>query len=374
MSKILVWETLAKIGGGQEMTLKVVDVLKPHHELHFLIPEEGELSEQLKIRNIEYTLMGDQTMPKGEKGFKGLLRFLYLTVKASIKGRKIVKKLKPDILYAPGPAALAWSAMCGNGTSVIWHLHHMFQSGATLKLLNFLCSRKCVKRIISVSDCVADQINNSKADNKKLTIYNPVKAISKDLVRKNICDEYPVLDKELKIVQIGFITPTKGQRLSIEVVNNLRNRGYDVSLAIIGSVREGDDEFKAELDRKIKEYSIEDNIVFTGYRTDIDEIVASFDVMFVPSTIEGFSLASAQAIMEDVPVLSIDKTGCTEVVEKSLCGMVFSKESSVSVIADTLLKTASIDVRAIKEKHPDFLLSECSKDNFTKKILDVFSA
>ena len=96
--------------------------------------------------------------------------------------------------------------------------------------------------------------------------------------------------------------------------------------------------------------------------------------MFVPSTIEGFSLASAQAIMEDVPVLSIDKTGCTEVVEKSLCGMVFLEESSVSVIADTLLKTASIDVRAIKEKHPDFLMSECSKDNFTKKILDVFSA
>ena len=43
MSKILIWETLAKIGGGQEMTLKVVDVLKPQHDLHFLIPEEAEL-------------------------------------------------------------------------------------------------------------------------------------------------------------------------------------------------------------------------------------------------------------------------------------------------------------------------------------------
>ena len=100
MSKILIWETLAKIGGGQEMTLKVVDVLKPHHDLHFLIPEEGELSLELKQRNIPYTLMGDQTMPKGEKGFKGLLRFAYLTIKASFNGRKAVKKLKPDILYA----------------------------------------------------------------------------------------------------------------------------------------------------------------------------------------------------------------------------------------------------------------------------------
>ena len=372
MSKILIWETLAKIGGGQEMTLKVVDVLKPHHDLHFLIPEEGELSQQLKIRNIPYTLMGDQTMPKGEKGFKGLLRFAYLTVKASINGRKAVKKIKPDILYAPGPAALAWSAMCGKGTAVIWHLHHMFQSGATLKLLNILCARKCVKRIISVSDCVADQLTNTKADPKKETIYNPVKAVKKDLVRKNICDEYPSLDKELKIVQIGFITPTKGQRLSVEVVNNLKSRGYDVSLAIVGSVREGDDDFKAELDKKIEEYNLTDNIVFTGYRTDVDEIVGAFDVMFVPSTIEGFSLAAAQAIMEDVPVLSIDKTGCTEVVQKSHCGMIFSGESDVQTVADTLLKTASLNVKEIKEKHPDFLLSECSKENFSKKISEAF--
>ncbi len=374
MSKILIWETLAKIGGGQEMTLKVADVLKEHHQLHFLIPEEGELSNELKKRNIPYTLMGDQTMPKGEKGLKGLLKFFYLTLKASVLGRKAVKKQKPDILYAPGPAALVWSAMCAQkDTKVIWHLHHMFQSGATLRLLNIFSGAKCVKRIISASDCVADQIHNPKADSKKITVYNPVKAIGAEIVRKNLCDEYPQLDRELKIGQIGFITPTKGQNVSVEVLDYLKSIGVNASLAIIGSVREGDDWYKQMLDNKIESYGLTDNIVFTGYRTDIDEIVGTFDVLFVPSTIEGFSLVAAQAIMEDVPVLSIDKTGCTEVVRKSSCGMIYSGDSDISVIADTLLKTASLDLKSIKEKHPDFLLSECSKDNFSKKISEVFS-
>lgn len=374
MSKILIWETLAKIGGGQEMTLKVTDVIKNEHELHFLIPEKGELSDELDKRNISYTLMGDQTMPKGEKGVKGLVKFAYLTLVAAIKGRKVVRKIKPDILYAPGPAALVWSAMCANRkTKVIWHLHHMFQSGATLKLLNLYSSKKCVKRIISVSDCVADQIKNKKADSKKITIYNPVKEIGNNIVKKDICLEYPMLDKKLKIAQVGFITPTKGQALSVEVVKNLKERGYDVSLAIIGSVREGDDDFKSMLDEKIKEYDLSGNIVFTGYRNDVDEIISSFDVMFVPSTIEGFSLASAQAIMQDVPVLSIDKTGCTEVVQKSNCGMIFSGESDVSVVADTLIKTSKIDVKSVKEKHPDFLLSECSKSTFDRKIQQSFN-
>ena len=374
MSKILIWETLAKIGGGQEMTLKVADVLKEHHELHFLIPDEGELSEQLKIRNIPYTLMGDQSLPKGEKGVKGLIKFFYLTIKAAIKGRRELKKINPDILYAPGPAALVWSAMCAKRkTKVVWHLHHMFQSGATLKLLNHYSAKKCVKRIISVSDCVADQIKNQKAEDKKQTIYNPVKTISADVIRKNLCYEYPMLNKELKIGQIAFITPTKGQHVSIEVVNNLKQRGFDVSLAIMGSVREDDEPYKEMLLKKIDEYNLSDNVVFTGYRTDIDEIVNTFDVLFVPSTIEGFSLAAAQAIMEDVPVLSIDRTGCTEVVLKSGCGMIYSGDSDISVIADTLLKTAQLDVKRVKEKHSDFLLSECSYSNFADSILKVFS-
>ncbi len=372
MSKILIWETLAEIGGGQEMTLKVADVLKKSHELHFLIPEEGELSAELKNRNIPYTLMGDQSMPKGEKGFFGLIKFAYLTVKASFLGRKAVRKIQPDILYAPGPAALVWSAMCAKrDIKVVWHLHHMFQSGPTLKLLNFFSKAKCVKIIISVSDCVADQIHNPKASAKKRTIYNPVKRISDDTERKNLCDEYPRLEKELKIAQIGFITPTKNQKISIEVLECLKSRGVDVSLAIIGSVREGDQWYKQMLLEKIKAYSLEENVVFTGYRTDVEEIIGTFDVVFVPS-VEGFSLVAAQAIMEGVPVLSLDNTGCSELVKKSSCGMIYSDESNIIEVADTLLKTASLEIESIKVKHPNFILSECSVENFVNKITEAF--
>ncbi len=372
MSKILIWETLAEIGGGQEMTLKVADVLKENHELHFLIPEEGELSTELKNRNIPYTLMGDQSMPKGEKGLFGLIKFAYLTAKARFLGRKAVRKIQPDIIYAPGPAALVWSAMCAKrDTKVVWHLHHMFQSGPTLKLLNIFSKAKCVKRIISVSGCVAGQIHNPKASAKKRTIYNPVKRISDDIERKNLCDEYPGLDKELKIAQIGFITPTKNQNISIEVLEHLKSSGVDASLAIIGSVREGEQWYKQMLLEKIKAYSLEENVVFTGYRTDVEEIIGTFDVVFVPS-VEGFSLVAAQAIMEGVPVLSLDNTGCSELVKKSSCGMIYSDESDIIVIADTLLKTASLEVESIKEKHPNFLLSECSVENFVNKITEAF--
>lgn len=372
MSKILIWETLAKIGGGQEMTLKVAQILKNNHEIHFLIPEKGELSEELEKMGISYTLMGDQSMPKGQKGVKGLLRFAYLTVKASILGKKIVSKIKPDFIYAPGPAALAWSAMCGGKTAVVWHLHHIFQSGATLKLLNFLSARKCVKRIISVSDYVADQIKNEKAHNKKITIYNPVEMVGENIKRKNICDEFPALNKKLKIAQIGFITPTKNQKLSIEILSVLKNRGIDVSLAIIGSVPEDEKWYKQLLCEKIEAYGLCDNVVFTGYRNDISEIISSFDCVLVPS-VEGFSLVATQAILSNVPVLCVDNSGCTEIIKATCCGMIYSHDSDVETVCDTLLKTTQINVKEQMKKHPEFLLTECSCENFSKKITEVFT-
>lgn len=92
------------------------------------------------------------------------------------KSLGVIRKLKPDILYAPGPAALPWSAVCGtlSHKPVIWHLHHIFLDGATKKLLNMCGNWKSVREIIAVSNCVGDQIVNPDAHKKVRVLYNPV--------------------------------------------------------------------------------------------------------------------------------------------------------------------------------------------------------
>ena len=48
--KVLVWETLATVSGGQKMTLTVMDMLSDKFEFCCLIPAEGMMSEELKKR------------------------------------------------------------------------------------------------------------------------------------------------------------------------------------------------------------------------------------------------------------------------------------------------------------------------------------
>lgn len=174
--KVLVWETLATVSGGQKMTLTIMDILMDKFEFCCLIPAEGMMSEELKKRNIQYILMGDQTLPIGVKGKQVIFRYSWMSIKNIYKSLVIIHKYKPDILYAPGPAALPWSAICGilSHKPVIWHLHHIFLDGATKKLLNICGKWKAVRKIIAVSNCVGDQIVNESTHKKVEVIYNPV--------------------------------------------------------------------------------------------------------------------------------------------------------------------------------------------------------
>ena len=174
--KILVWETLATVSGGQKITLTVMDMLADEYEFCCLIPEKGMLSSELDKRGIPYVLMGDQTLPTGIKGKQVAFQYGWMSVKNIYKSLRVIRKYKPDILYCPGPAALPWSAICGSMTRkpVIWHLHHIFLDGATRKLLNICGKWKSVRRIIAVSNCVGNQITSDSAHQKVEVLYNPV--------------------------------------------------------------------------------------------------------------------------------------------------------------------------------------------------------
>lgn len=176
MKKALVWETLGTVSGGQKMTLTVMDMLKDEYAFCCLIPTEGTLADELSRRGIPYVLMGDQTLPTGVKGKRVIFLYGWMSVRNILKSWKAIKKFKPDLLYAPGPAALPWSAVCGalTGKPVIWHLHHIFLDGATKKLINVCGKWRSVRKIIAVSNCVGDQIVSEKAHRKVKVLYNPV--------------------------------------------------------------------------------------------------------------------------------------------------------------------------------------------------------
>ena len=338
--KVLVWETLATVSGGQKMTLTVMDMLSDKFEFYCLIPAEGMLSEELKKRNIPYTLMGNQTLPTGVKGKQVIFRYGWMSAKNVRKSLSVIRKYNPDILYAPGPAALPWSAICGtlSRKPVIWHLHHIFLDGATKKLLNLCGNWKSVRKIIAVSGCVGDQIVNEHAHEKVRVLYNPVdvEKYANGDAKKIIAELEAKLGRKLwraKIVtQIGAITRNKRQDVLISVISNLKNLGEDIVGLIVGdTVTAADRIFRRELEQRIEDCGIQSQVLWMGFRSDIGSILAATDCVLVPSE-EGLSLVAMEAMSAKRHVVTMNSSGAYELLNHAGCGTFYEGNNESSVI------------------------------------------
>lgn len=333
--KVLVWETLSTVSGGQKMTLIIMDLLRDTYDFCCLIPGKGRMSEELDKRGIPYIIIGDQSLPTGVKGKSVIFRYAAMSIRCIWRSLKAIKEFKPDILYAPGPAALPWSAVCGTlkRKPVIWHIHHVFLDGMTGKLLNMCAKWKCVRKMIGVSAACTDQIKDEKAHAKTAVLYNPINV---DWYREGdatrVVDELSEklgrpLDLENTDVvgHIALIQRPKKQDLTLRVIGNLKRQGRNVAGLFCGEIRDPD--FYEELLAIAKEEGISEDVLFLGWRNDVPDIIKCVDVNVCPSTFEGFSLVAQEAAAASVPSIVANVAGVGEFMRLSGSGMLFEADN-----------------------------------------------
>ena len=334
--KILVWETLSTVSGGQKMTLTILDMLADKYEFCCLIPSEGILSKELSARGIQYILMGDQSLPTGIKGKKAVFQYGVMTLRSIRKSIKAIKKYDPDILYSPGPAALPWSAICGVlcKKPVVWHLHHVFLDGPTKKLINFCSKWRAVDTIIAVSECVGNQIRNAEGRNKVKILYNPVdfdKYSNGDRERiiQEIETHFGSIDGHIILGHVALVQNEKKQSLVLDIIKRLDDEGKKVRGLFPGECR--DQSYLEELNNKANKYSLSEKVWFMGRRNDIPDLLKVIDVLIIPSS-EGFPLAGLEAAAAGVPVAACNIAGAEEFIQVSGDGFCFEEDSASSAV------------------------------------------
>ena len=331
------------------MTLTIMDMLRDQYEFCCLIPSEGVLAEELKKRGIPYVLMGDQTLPTGIKGKSEIFRYGWMSLRNVWRSLAIIRKYQPDILYAPGPAALPWSAVCGMLTKkpVVWHLHHIFADGATRKLLNACGKLKAVKSILAVSNCVGDQMENARARVKTHVLYNPVDApkyasgdASKVLQEVELALGRKIQrGRTLIVTHIAAITKNKRQDRIIKVILALKEMGTDVVGLMLGdAISKNDQTYKEQLIGEISKHGLEKDIFMPGFRDDIPDFLDLSDCVMIPSSEEGLPLAGMEAMCARRRVVALDCGGAYELLSTAGCGTFYEAGASDAVIASAVLR------------------------------------
>lgn len=115
-------------------------------------------------------------------------------------------------------------------------------------------------------------------------------------VRKEKRKELNVQDDTLVIGHVGRFVEQKNHRFLIEIFDEIHKQNNNSILLLAGQ-----GPLMEEMKEKVKKLNIEDNVIFLGQRSDINELYQMFDVFLLPSLYEGLGMVLIEAQCAGLP-------------------------------------------------------------------------
>ncbi len=133
-------------------------------------------------------------------------------------------------------------------------------------------------------------------------------------------------DKDTVVIgMVGRIDPAKGQSVFIKAAAGLtRLQEYkdNLKFVIVGEeTRGGESEYVDELKKLIAEFRLEDRVILPGFKENIPEIMASFDIFVMPSRQEAFGLVAIEAMAMECPIVISRGGSSAEIVGEQEFGL-----------------------------------------------------
>jgi glycosyltransferase involved in cell wall biosynthesis len=202
-------------------------------------------------------------------------------------------------------------------------------------------------RVIAISQSVATFAGESwrTVGPRTSVVYN---ALATDT---SPATAWPKRDGRRRLVLVGRLSEAKGQDLAIEAVRVLVDRGHNVELELAGDVFPGYEHVERALRSLVARLDLNERVVFRGWVADPRGLIASADIVLVPSRNEPFGLVAMEAMMRGKPVVTSDAGGLPEVVRADVDGLVVPSDDVVALseAIDRLLTDRALATRLATE-------------------------
>lgn len=177
------------------------------------------------------------------------------------------------------------------------------------------------------------------------------------------------MGETIVIGHIALIQRSKKQWFTIELLKKLRAKGYDAVGIFAGECREP--EYMAELNQKVEQYGLKEQVIFLGRRNDVPDLLKMIDMLIIPSAFEGFPLAGLEAAAAGVPVIACNAAGAEEFISVSGDGVAFTEDDITSAVdaVEKILK----EREKYKKAGIEFA-NQMSNREYSAKIEQIFKA
>ena len=150
---------------------------------------------------------------------------------------------------------------------------------------------------------------------------------------QSIRNDFETDTNDIVIAIVGSISDRKGHDRLLSIFPKLVEQIPNLKLWVVGEPGSSKKEQSFFDALPNKEHP---NITFMGFRDDIPQIMASIDILVVPSRYEGMGMVIVEAMAAGKPVIGADCGGIPEVINNNETGYIFDGDS-MSDFKDKLL-------------------------------------
>ncbi|MEH6957397.1 glycosyltransferase family 1 protein [Neobacillus drentensis] len=143
--------------------------------------------------------------------------------------------------------------------------------------------------------------------------------------------ELGLTEDQLVIGHVGRFTKQKNHKFLIEIFAEFVKRRPDSILLLCG-----DGVLRKDIEKRVSELSLQENVKFLGVRSDINQLLQAFDLFLFPSLHEGLPLTLIEAQAAGIPCLISDMI--TNEVDLGLGLMEFLQLTNKDIWVNELVK------------------------------------
>jgi glycosyltransferase involved in cell wall biosynthesis len=299
-----------RAGGAERSVLEMGQALVQAGHRSVVISAGGRMADKLQAEGSEHI-----TLDIGRKSLSTLARLGRL--------RRILRELKPDIVHVRSrlPAWMGWWALKGMSPKphFITTVHGLNSPGRYSAIM------LRGERIVVVSQTVRDYLisHYQNLDTARIRIIPrgidpeafPYGHRPDEAWQKAFFMEYPSLAGAPLLTLPGRGTRLKGHRDAIELVAELKQRGIETRLLLLGVIEPGREAYVRELEDLIRARGIASQVVLTPSRDDVRDIYAmSALVLQLSNKPEAFGRTVVEALALCRPVLGYAHGGVGELL------------------------------------------------------------
>ncbi|MBI4379135.1 MAG: glycosyltransferase family 4 protein [Nitrospinae bacterium] len=308
-------------GGGE---LSILSLLKridrDHYNIIAVSPGEGMMS--LKIREMGISV---EIIPMKRLRYLNIISLLY----GISRLLRVIHIHRIDLIHANGSRCMIYGGLTGmiKRIPVIWHVRIAEMDRVLDRFLSLLATK-----IIVISNSVKDRFKCLRNKDKIEIIYNGIDIddFNSDINYKDFKKEFSIPINDTVVGTVSQFIPMKGIEFFIEAAKFILERVGNVKFMIAGK-GVGNNGYEKWLKKMARDFSIEHEVIFTGYRDDIKSMIASFDIFVLASIGEAFGRVLIEAMALKKPVVATKSGGIPEIVVDGETGILVPVKDSKAI-------------------------------------------